>query len=79
MIFHGGRYGVHLFGGSIRWFTNRAEAEAAERLEVAKFAAQDREREAARLAKLGVIEQPVPYRITVIDAHPKRRQRPHRG
>lgn len=74
MIFHGRAFGVHLFSGSIRWFTDRAEAEAAERLEVAKFAALDREREAARLAKLGVVEQPLPYRVSLADVQPGRKQ-----
>lgn len=77
MITNGSRFGVHLFGGtgSIRWFTNRAEAEAAERVEIAKFAAADREREAARLAKLGIVEQSLPYRISLAETQPGRKHK----
>lgn len=76
MIFHGHKLGVILFpGGKTQWFTNRAEAEAAERVEVARFAAADREREAARLAKLGIVEKPLSYSVSLVEVQPGRKQK----
>ena len=76
MIFHGARYGVTIFpGGIIRWFTDLTEAESAERVEVAKFAVQDREREAQRLARLGLREVARTYAITLPESSPSRRNK----
>jgi hypothetical protein len=76
MIFHGAKFGVHMFDYSIRWFTDLGEAEALERIEVKKFAARDREREAARLAALGIQPDRVPiYTISLRDEQPGRTRR----
>ena len=76
MIFHGRRYGVTLFpGGTVRWFADLAEAESVERVEVAKFAVQDREREAQRLVRLGLQEVARIYAISLLETTPSRRNK----
>lgn len=65
MIFHGTRYGVNLFNGRVQWFTDRGEAEALEKIEVAKFVARDSERERIRLARLGLKEVARTYSVSL--------------
>jgi len=73
MLFSGNRIGVTLFpGGTIQWFTNQAEAEALEKIEKAKFAALDAERERIRLARLGLREVARTYAVTLPEPKPKR-------
>lgn len=80
MIFSGGNYGIHLFpGGKFQWFSDLAAAEAAEAVEIAKFTARDRAREAERMARLGLTEPARTYTISLCEPIPKRAARRGRG
>lgn len=80
MIFSGNRYGVVLFpGGKFEWFSDLTAAQAAEGVEIAKFVAHDRAREAEKMARLGLTEPARTYTISLREPIPKRAARRGKG